>query len=66
LNPAPCVPDSPHHVVAFASPPDRPSAFIEPCLPSPAKTPPAGDDWLHEIKHDGYRLMIRRDGVGFE
>jgi ATP-dependent DNA ligase len=22
--------------------------------------PPTGADWLHEIKHDGYRLMVRR------
>jgi hypothetical protein len=23
---------------------------------------PAGHDWVHEIKHDGYRLQVRRDG----
>jgi bifunctional non-homologous end joining protein LigD len=23
-----------------------------------------GPDWIHEIKHDGYRLMARRDPVG--
>src|SRR4051812_9423770 len=40
------------------------SAFIEPCLPTPAPQPPSGADWLHEIKHDGYRLMARRDGGG--
>ena len=38
--------------------------FIEPCLPSPADHPPTGAGWLHEIKHDGYRLMARRDPVG--
>jgi bifunctional non-homologous end joining protein LigD len=38
--------------------------FIEPCLPSLAETPPAGPGWIHEIKHDGFRLMARRhDGV---
>jgi bifunctional non-homologous end joining protein LigD len=37
--------------------------FIEPCLPSPADSPPSGPDWVHEIKHDGYRLMARRDPV---
>ena len=21
-----------------------------------------GEDWLHEIKHDGYRLLVRKDG----
>jgi hypothetical protein len=40
-----------------------PSGFIEPCLPSPAERPPTGPDWVHEIKHDGYRLMARRDPV---
>jgi len=38
--------------------------FIEPCLPSPAKQPPDGPGWLHEIKHDGFRLMARRDAAG--
>jgi bifunctional non-homologous end joining protein LigD len=40
------------------------AAFIEPCLPSPADHPPSGSNWIHEIKHDGYRLMARRDPVG--
>ncbi len=38
--------------------------FVEPCLPSPAKQPPAGSNWIHEIKHDGFRIMARRDGAG--
>jgi bifunctional non-homologous end joining protein LigD len=38
--------------------------FIEPCLPSPAKAPPSGPDWIHEIKHDGFRIMARRDTAG--
>ena len=38
-------------------------AVIEPCLPSPGEQPPTGPDWVHEIKHDGYRLMARRDPV---
>ena len=40
----------------------RPSGFIEPCLPSTAARPPSGPLWVHEFKHDGYRLMVRRDG----
>ncbi len=40
----------------------RPSGFIEPCLPSKVARPPPGSLWVHEIKHDGYRLMVRRDG----
>ena len=23
---------------------------------------PSGPDWFHEVKHDGYRLQVRRDG----
>jgi ATP-dependent DNA ligase len=42
----------------------RTIGFIEPCLPSPAKAPPSGAEWIHEIKHDGFRLMARRDGAG--
>jgi ATP-dependent DNA ligase len=38
--------------------------FIEPCLPSPAPNPPAGDGWIHEIKLDGFRMLARRDGAG--
>jgi bifunctional non-homologous end joining protein LigD len=37
--------------------------IIEPCLPSPAKAPPSGPGWIHEIKHDGFRIMARRDGA---
>ena len=37
---------------------------IEPCLPSSAERPPSGPGWLHEIKHDGFRIMARRDGAG--
>jgi ATP-dependent DNA ligase len=38
--------------------------FIPPCLPSPAERLPSGPGWVHEIKHDGFRMMIRRDGAG--
>ena len=37
---------------------------IEPCLPSPAKAPPSGPGWLHEIKHDGFRILAQRDSAG--
>jgi ATP-dependent DNA ligase len=36
----------------------HPSGFIEPCLPSKVARPPSGPLWVHEIKHDGYRLMV--------
>jgi len=38
--------------------------IIEPCLPSAAKVPPSGPGWLHEIKHDGFRILARRDPAG--
>ena len=37
---------------------------LEPCLPRPAKEPPAGPGWIHEIKHDGFRIIARRDERG--
>jgi ATP-dependent DNA ligase len=39
----------------------RKSAF-EPCIPTRGTKVPAGPDWLHEIKHDGYRLIVQREG----
>ena len=41
-----------------------PAGFIEPCLPSPAERPPSGPGWIHEIKHDGFRMRVRRDPAG--
>jgi bifunctional non-homologous end joining protein LigD len=39
------------------------SGVIEPCIPLMASKPPTGPQWIHEIKHDGYRLIARkRDG----
>jgi bifunctional non-homologous end joining protein LigD len=40
------------------------TGFIEPCLTTPASKPPSGPNWLHEVKHDGFRLMARRDLAG--
>ena len=40
--------------------------IVEPCLPSPAKAPPSGSGWLHEIKHDGFRILARRDSAGVQ
>jgi bifunctional non-homologous end joining protein LigD len=39
-----------------------PAGFVEPCIPTLAARPPPGADWVHEINHDGYRLIICRDG----
>jgi ATP-dependent DNA ligase len=37
-------------------------AVQPPCLPTKASQPPSGDAWLHEIKHDGFRVIARKDG----
>jgi bifunctional non-homologous end joining protein LigD len=37
-----------------------PAEFIEPCLPTSTKRPPLGKGWLHEIKHDGFRVIARK------
>jgi len=39
-------------------------AAAVPCLPTKADKPPAGNEWAHEIKHDGYRLQIHVGGGG--
>ena len=36
--------------------------FVEPSLASPCDRPPSGPKWVHEIKHDGYRIQARLDG----
>jgi bifunctional non-homologous end joining protein LigD len=39
-----------------------PVGFIPPCIPISAPQPPSGEQWLHEIKHDGFRVIARKDG----
>ena len=57
---------------AAATPPDRESllrdaprekmpGFLSPELASSVEQPPEGDDWLHELKLDGYRIQIHID-----
>jgi bifunctional non-homologous end joining protein LigD len=41
---------------------EQPLPRYEPCLPRSAKQPPAGPGWIHEIKHDGFRIMAYRNG----
>jgi bifunctional non-homologous end joining protein LigD len=36
--------------------------FVEPSLATLCEKPPSGPKWVHEIKHDGYRLQARIDG----
>jgi bifunctional non-homologous end joining protein LigD len=37
-------------------------SFVEPCLATLVAAPPTGDEWVHEIKFDGYRIQARIDG----
>jgi bifunctional non-homologous end joining protein LigD len=39
-----------------------PAGFVVPAQPVKASKPPVGTDWVHEIKHDGYRIIVRRNG----
>ena len=39
-----------------------PATCIERCLPTKSERPRNGPQWVHEVKHDGYRLMVRRNG----
>src|SRR3954451_13931698 len=36
--------------------------FIEPCQPVLSGVVPVGPDWIHELKHDGWRILARKDG----
>jgi len=38
-----------------------PNIAFEPCIPTRGTKVPAGSDF-HEIKHDGYRLIVQREG----
>ena len=35
---------------------------FEPCIPTRGTKVPDRPEWIHEIKHDGYRLIVQRDG----
>jgi hypothetical protein len=38
------------------------AGFIAPCLPIKTNKLPSGGQWLHEIKHDGFRVIARKNG----
>jgi bifunctional non-homologous end joining protein LigD len=37
-----------------------PAGFIAPCLPTSSPHSPSDGLWLHEIKHDGFRVIARK------
>jgi ATP-dependent DNA ligase len=40
------------------------AGFIAPCLPTNPSKPPSGEEWLHEIKHDRFRVIARKEARG--
>jgi bifunctional non-homologous end joining protein LigD len=43
-----------------------PAGFIQPCQPTLVANPPAGPGWLHEMKHDGFRTLARKQGASVD
>jgi bifunctional non-homologous end joining protein LigD len=39
-----------------------PTPAFDPCIPTRGTKVPDRPEWLHEIKHDGYRLIVQRKG----
>ncbi|MET0710109.1 MAG: hypothetical protein ABWY82_25180, partial [Tardiphaga sp.] len=39
-----------------------PDSAFQPCIPTKAAKVPNRAEWIHEIKHDGYRLIVQREG----
>ena len=62
---APTYTDMPwHNSPRFRRPP--PAGFIVPCRPTLVANPPVGPGWLHEVKHDGFRTLARKQGERVE
>jgi bifunctional non-homologous end joining protein LigD len=40
------------------------TAFIVPSAPVLKRAPPLGPEWLHEVKHDGWRAQLHRHDAG--
>src|SRR5215218_7110556 len=40
----------------------QPPGFIRPCQPVLSLKVPVGDDWIHELKHDGFRIIVHKNG----
>jgi bifunctional non-homologous end joining protein LigD len=34
----------------------------QPCIQTRGTEVPSGPDWFHEVKYDGYRLLVVRNG----
>ena len=40
----------------------RPEGFVQPCQPTLAREVPTGPGWIHELKYDGFRIIVRKSG----
>ncbi len=47
----------------LSRPRNLPAGFIAPCLPTKTDKLPSGGQWLHEIKHDGFRVIARKNAA---
>lgn len=47
------------HSTRLARQRKAPVGFIRPCQPVLAAHAPSGPEWIHEIKHDGYRAVAK-------
>jgi bifunctional non-homologous end joining protein LigD len=52
----------PHGQEELFAPPAPMPERVEPCLPTLVPKAPSGDDWLHEVKWDGYRIAVHIEG----
>jgi bifunctional non-homologous end joining protein LigD len=57
-EPAAHIPDAAAHARARKA---ALPGFVEPQLATLVQAAPEGDDWLHELKLDGYRILVRID-----
>jgi ATP dependent DNA ligase domain len=49
-----------HNPPRFRRP--TPAGFIQTCRPTLVAAPPDGPGWRHEVKHDGFRTLARKQG----
>jgi len=47
-----------HHSPYLSTVPKSPYA---PCIPTRGTAVPSHPDWIHEVKHDGFRMIVARD-----
>ena len=40
----------------------QPPGFIRPCKPVLSLKVPIGQQWIHELKHDGFRIVAHKNG----